>query len=404
MAYRVLYIHMIGAFGGASRSLFEIVREFPASDVSPCFVTQKGTVSTFFGELSSDIIETSGLTQFDNTRYSYYRGMRWLVALREIAYLPQTFATMRKARRLWGNVDLIHLNEFTGLIPMLIARYFFKVPVVVHVRSVARDDPQSLRTRWVNWILREKVAAVIAIDENVRASLPAGLSVDVVHNAFTPTPGREVDHDFHVKLGQLRKSSFKVGFVGNLLQVKGLYDLIEAARIIRIAGIDVEFVIVGDNGRALSGLRGSILKALGLANDVKADLERLIVEYALGDSFHLLGFTADIQRIYPILDVLCFPSHYDAPGRPIFEAAFSAVPSIVAVHEPRPDTLIPGKTGLAVSPRDPEALAKAIISLALDRDGARLMGQAAQEMALENFDVKKNSRQMLAVYRRCLDR
>jgi glycosyltransferase involved in cell wall biosynthesis len=141
-----------------------------------------------------------------------------------------------------------------------------------------------------------------------------------------------------------------------------------------------------------------------LANDVKADLEQLIAEYALDETFHLMGFTADIQRVYPTLDVLCFPSHYDAPGRPIFEAAFSAVPSIVAVREPRPDTLIPGKTGLAIAPRDPEALAQAIISLAANRDGARAMGRAAQAMARENFDVKKNSQKMLALYRRCLGR
>jgi glycosyltransferase involved in cell wall biosynthesis len=140
-------------------------------------------------------------------------------------------------------VDLIHLNEFTGLVPMLIARHLFKVPVIVHVRSVARDDRHSLRTRLVNWILKEKAAAVVAIDQNVRASLPASLPVDVVHNAFTPGPGRELDCDFQAKLDQLRKSSFKVGFVGNLLRVKGLYDLIEAARIIKMADIDVEFVI-----------------------------------------------------------------------------------------------------------------------------------------------------------------
>ena len=364
MAYKVLYIHMIGAFGGASRSLFEIVRAFPETQVEPHFVTPKGSVSTFFREVGGKIIEMPGLTQFDNTRYSYYRGIRWLVGLRELMYLPGTIGALVQAKRQWGDIDIIHLNEFTGLIPMLIARYLFKVPVVVHVRSLARNDAGSLRTKWVSHVLRKKAAAIIAIDENVRASLPQDLRVDVIHNAFTPAPAAAFDAVFDGKLKALRSTSVKVGFVGNLLKVKGLYDLVEAARIVKDQGIDVEFVIVGDNGRSLKGSRGRLLKTLGLAHDVKADLEALVEKYGLQDTFHLLGFTADIQRFYPQLDILCFPSHYDAPGRPIFEAAFSGVPSIVAVRDPKPDTLVHGKTGLAVAPQDPGGLASAIIALA----------------------------------------
>jgi len=403
MANKVLYIHMIGAFGGASRSLFEIVRAFPATQVTPYFVTPKGNVSTFFKEIGGTIIEVPGLTQFDNTRYSYYRGIRWLVGLRELIFLPHTIGAMRRAKRDWGDVDLIHLNEFTGIIPMLIARRMFNVPVVVHVRSLARNDAGSWRTKWVNHILREKASAVIAIDENVRASLPQDLRVDVIHNAFTPAPAAAFDAVFDAKLKALRPGSVKVGFVGNLLKVKGLYDLIEAARLVKGSGIDVEFVVVGGNGRSLAGIRGRFLKALGLAHDVMADLEVLIKQYELRDTFHLFGFTADIQRFYPQLDILCFPSHYDAPGRPIFEAAFSGVPSIVAVRDPKPDTLIHGETGLAVPPQDPVALASAIMALASDRKRSINMGSAARAMAQKNFDVQTNAGLVLEVYRRCLD-
>jgi glycosyltransferase involved in cell wall biosynthesis len=401
MALKVLYIHLIGAFGGSSRSLFEVVRAFPSGEVAAHFVTQRGSVTGFFKLVGVDVIESPGMTQFDNTRYSFYRGVRWLVAMRELLYLPATVLALWRARRKWGHMDLIHLNEFTGLIPMLVARWLFGAPVVVHVRSVARVDPASWRTRWVNNVLMKKVAAVVAIDENVRASLPSTLPVEVIHNAFTPSAERAADEAFHVRLGSLRPTSYKVGFVGNLLRVKGLYDLVEAARIVKQAGLDVEFVIVGENARKLTGLRGTLLKKLGLAQDVRADLESLIAEYDLADSFHLMGFTTDIQRVYQSLDMLCFPSHYDAPGRPIFEAAFSGIPSVVAVRDPRPDTLVDGVTGLAVPPRDPGALANAIMFLAGDREKSRAFGDAARNMAHRNFDVKTNSARLLAVYRRC---
>lgn len=404
MVLKVLYIHLIGAFGGSSRSLFEATRAFPPGEVEGYFVTQQGSVTRFFSEVGAGIIETPGFTQFDNTRYSYYRGVRWLIVLRELAYLPSTVLALWRARQRWGRMDLIHLNEFTGLIPMLIARRLFGAPVIVHVRSVARDDPRSLRTRWVNRVLTKNVGAVVAIDENVRASLPAELPVQVIHNGFTPAAEREPDLCFQEHLKKLRPASYKVGFVGNLLRVKGLYDLVEAARIVKRSGIDVEFLIVGDNARTLDGIKGHLLKKLGLAQDVRADLKYLINDYGLTDSFHLMGFTTDIQRVYQSIDLLCFPSHYDAPGRPIFEAAFSGIPSIVAVRDPKPDTLLDGVTGLAVPPRDPEALAKAIISLAVSREQSRTFGNAARAMALQNFDVKANSAKLLDVYRQCVGR
>ena len=119
------------------------------------------------------------------------------------------------------------------------------MPVVVHVRSVVRNDAKSLRTRLINWMLRDKANAIIAIDENVRASLPAG-SAGRCHSQFivAGSPTGVADRSFADRL-KFRPESFKVGFVGNLLRVKGIFELIEAARLTRDRGLDVEFIIVG---------------------------------------------------------------------------------------------------------------------------------------------------------------
>src|SRR6516164_6952647 len=179
---RVLYLHMIGPFGGSSRSLFEAIGAFPPGAVQPFFVTQRGSVTRFFSRLG-EVIEARGMSRFDDTLYSRYRGVRWLVLLRELAYLPSTVAALAAAKRRWKQVDLIHVNDFIGLVPLLLARCLFASPAVVHVRSVAHDDPRSRRTQWVQRTLHHKAAAVVAIDDTVRASLPAELRVDVIHNA-----------------------------------------------------------------------------------------------------------------------------------------------------------------------------------------------------------------------------
>ena len=396
---RVLYLHMIGPFGGASRSLFEAVGAFPAGAVQPLFVTQRGSVSRFFSRLG-EVIESRGMSQFDDTRYSRYRGVRWLVLLRELGYLPFTVAALAKAKRRWQRVDLIHLNEFTGLVPLLIARRLFDAPALVHVRSVAAADTRSRRTRWVHRTLRRDARAVVAIDETVRESLPDDLPVDVIHNAFSPQAASGHDDALEKRLRALRPESFKVGFVGNLLRVKGIHELVEAARITRERGLDVEFLVVGDEVAPSRGVKARLLKSLGLAQNVRAEVEAALDREGLRERFHLLGFSAEIGRAYDKMDVLCFPSHYDAPGRPIFEAAFFGVPSIVAVRKPRADTLVDGVTGIAFPPGDAVALADAIERLARDRAGTARMGQAAREMAERTFDVTANAGALLAVYRR----
>ncbi len=397
---KVLFIHMIGTFGGASRSLTEAVRAFPSS-VEPHFVTPRGTVIPFFSKLGK-VIAVRGLSQFDNTRYSYYRGARWLVLLREILNLPATIEAIRRAHREWPDIDLIHVNEFTGIFPMWLAKRLYKVPVVVHVRSVARNDLRSWRTRWVNSFLRQNAAAIVAIDETVRQSLPLDLNVEIIHNAFTPKPVAGSDPAFQADMAKIRKTSLKIGFVGNLLKVKGILDLIEAARILKERGIDVEYVIVGDDARSSKTLRARVLSCLGINQNIRSEVEERLKTYQLGENFHLVGFMSDIAQAYRSMDVLCFPSHYNAPGRPVFEAAFSAIPSIVAVTNPTKDTLIDGETGLAVPPHDPNKLADAIATLANDRERARKMGLAALELAKRNFSVDQNALKLYAIFRRCV--
>ena len=388
---------MIGAFGGASRSLTEAIGAFPDGAVEPYFITARGSVEPFFGRLGP--VETAlGMSQFDNTRYSHYRGLRWLVALRELAYLPATIGAIRRARSRWGEFDLIHVNEFTGVFPWWLARRLFKVPLVVHVRSVARSDPASLRTRFVNWMFRRHAEAVVAIDETVRASLPPDLSVYVIHNAFTPHRVATDAPPLAIPQG-LRPGWFRVGFVGNLLKVKGIHELVAAAALVRDRGLNVEFIIVGDDAAPSQGLKARVLRQLGLGQNAKAEVMAEIERLGLGDRIHMLGFTQRISEAYSLMDVLCFPSHFDAPGRPVFEAAFAGKPAIVCLSDPKPDTLIDGVTGLAIPARNPVALADAIERLYRNSELARSMGEAAAEMAHRTFDPQKNAADLLALYR-----
>ncbi|QDW39791.1 glycosyltransferase family 4 protein [Bradyrhizobium sp. KBS0727] len=397
---KVLYLDSDGPLGGASRSLFEVVRPLSAGAVDPYFVAVQGTALNFYSQIAKDMVVTRGLTKFDNTRYSYYRGVRWLILIREMFYFPFTILALLRARARWKTVDVIHVNEVLCIIPGLIARWLFRAPLVVHVRSPTRMDEESIRCRWLFERLRRKAAAIIAINETTRATLPTSLDVDVIQNSFTPKKLARPDEAMQAKLDALRPTSLKIGFVGNLHHSKGLFDLLEAARLVRAAGRDVEYVIVGGVTVVDQGLKARLLDAAGLAQNVQEELAVRVGEEGLSGSFHLLGPTVDIQRVYERIDVIAFPSHFDAPGRPVFEAAFSSVPSIVAVENPFPDTLVDGETGLAIPGRNPQKLAAAIMHLADHPEHVRRMGANARKLAEKNFNPEANARKLLAVYAR----
>jgi glycosyltransferase involved in cell wall biosynthesis len=387
-------------FGGASRSLMELIEAFPPGAVRAHVIVQRGAFARMLKQAGIEVLETRGIAQFDCTRYGHYRGLRWLILLRELYYLPFTFGALYEARRRWPKIDVVHINDTTPAAAIALAGRYFQVPVVVHARALLAGQVIPRRMRFLAKLLTRRAQAVIAIDESVCASLPVQIDAHIVHNGFAPGLGPRTAPP--PLLADLSPESLKIAMVGSLSAMKGAYEFVEAARIVAGKRLEVDFIFVGDDIRWLKGLRGWLVQALGFGRPVRAELERLVADYGLRDRIHFVGFTTEIKGIYDAIDLICFPSHLDAPGRPVFEAAFSGVPSIVAMRAPRPDTLIDGETGLCIPARDPQALAAAIERLYHDRAAVKRMGERARALALANFDIRRNAKTVLNLYRQLL--
>jgi glycosyltransferase involved in cell wall biosynthesis len=386
----VLYIHATGPFGGASKSLCELIRAFPQGTVRPIVLCPRGTAAEHFARAGARVITARGISKWDHTRFSFYRGLRWLLLLRELLYALPTTLALRRIRAQNLGIDLVHANDVTALAPGVLASRMLGVPLVTHVRSLQNADPRLWRTRAQNRAIARHAARVIAIDETVRRTLPASLKVDVIHNGIRV---RSADS------GEDSPRPFRVAMVGLLLRLKGVFEFLEAARLCRERGVRAEFWIAGENAREVKGLRGRLLAHFGFSEDVRTQLEAGIARHGLGESVKLLGFVADVERIYRSIDVLCFPSHLDAAGRPVFEAGWFGVPSIVAARDPLPDTLADGESGLCIPEPNAASLADAIERLYRDRALATRLGQGARRLAETYFDQDRNSATMLSLYR-----
>lgn len=387
---RILFLHPASAFGGASKSLIELFGCLRASGVQGTVLGPDGPACMAFAEAGMDVRKVEGLSQFDNTRYGYYRGLRWIILLRELFLLPFSIAALWRMRH--QHFDVLHVNEVTLLPLGIIAKYLFRLPMVVHVRSLQRPDGTGFRTKLVNAGLRRYADAVVPIDHTVAATLAQDLPMSIVHN------GLRINGQLQRLSSRSAGEPVRVGFLGVLIPLKGIYELIEAMRILKDREVRIECLIAGENARALSGLKAWALCKLGFAHDVRADLERLIDEYDLRDQIRLLGFVGDVRLLYPQLDILCFPSHLNAAGRPVFEAAFYSIPSVVAVADPVPDALVHEVTGLAIPRPEPELLADALQRLAENTEFRLTLGRQARRWAEENFVIEANALLMHRVY------
>jgi glycosyltransferase involved in cell wall biosynthesis len=398
----ILYIHPVGVFGGASRSLLELLRAFSGSSIEMRVICPKGQVAAILEKENTSVVTASGLSQFDNTYFSHYRGLRWLITIRELAFALPTLIALRTAKHEWGDVDIVHVNELSAIPVALMARFFFKAPLVMHVRSVQRPMADGLRGKLLKYLVRHYVDQLVAIDCTVRESLPKDLSVEIVRNGFpSPNPPRAKPARATNRLFS-KDNPLRVGCVGGLLKLKGVYEFVEAAHKCNQSGLSVEFILVGENPRKLRGLKGYFLKRFGFATDALSELNALIGKYNLHDTVKILGFTHDVKSVYDSIDLLCFPSHLNACGRPVFEAAFSGVPSIVAIDNPQEDTILNGHTGICIPAKSPIAIAEAIMFFYSHPGELERMGEAAFQLAKKNFDIDSNAKKMIDIYNRLL--
>ena len=80
------------------------------------------------------------------------------------------------------------------------------------------------------------------------------------------------------------------------------------------------------------------------------------------------------------------------------------VPTIATSVGGFPDVVVPGETGWLVPPRDPVALADAIMDVLRDPVASRRMAATGRQRAQRLLDVRENAREIADIYRTILTR
>lgn len=170
-------------------------------------------------------------------------------------------------------------------------------------------------------------------------------------------------------------------FVGRQEKRKGLIYLLQAYDLVKRQVEDARLIIVGPDG----GSRKECLRAID-------DMRLRDVLFT--------GFVSydDLPRYYQSATVFCAPNlGNESFGIVLLEAMAAGAPVIASDIEGFAAVVNQGVDGVLVPPRDPKALAEAIMALLCDEEQRQMMAGAGREKA-KGYDWSRIARETIAYY------
>ncbi|WP_462180677.1 glycosyltransferase family 4 protein [Pseudoalteromonas gelatinilytica] len=254
-------------------------------------------------------------------------------------------------------------NTFRAKVTKLIASVFYKAALSQQFKTVIfqNTSDESILTH---------VAKLNSSDKVLIKGSGADLSV----------------YDFKP---ESRDQSPKVVMACRLLKEKGVYQFVEAAKIVKASYPNAEFLLVGTPD-------------LENPNTVKqAEIDNWVNEGVI----NYLGHRNDIPDIFSSSNIVCLPSFYGEGVPKVLIEAAACGRAIVTTDNPGcRDAVIEGKTGLTVPVRDPNKLAEALTQLIENTQLRLSMGQQGRKFAEQEFDVNSVVDKHLEIYSSLLSR
>ena len=230
---------------------------------------------------------------------------------------------------------------------------------------------------WNRWLYGSAARRVVTTGEFLRKQLLRTLRLPEEHVISIPT-GIELKSFSRAPRADLGipPGATVFGIVATLRSWKGHQDLLDAFSRIEREG-DFHLVIAGDGPQ-------------------RPFLEKRIASPRV----HLLGHREDVPEVLAALDCFVLPS-YANEGVPqaIMQAMASGLPVISTRVGAITEAVREGETGVFVPPRDPAALAAAMLDLARSPQKRADLGSAGRRVAQRDFSLERMLDRMEAVFR-----
>ncbi|PWU24738.1 MAG: hypothetical protein C5B48_04835 [Candidatus Rokuibacteriota bacterium] len=175
-----------------------------------------------------------------------------------------------------------------------------------------------------------------------------------------------------------------IAAISRLSPSKGLEYFLQAARVIAAKRDDAHFLLVGE---AAPWDRG-------YGEQLAAYVDRL----GLTRRVIFTGLRLDVPRILSEITVSVLPSLTEGLSNVLLESMAAGVPVVATRVGGNPEAVEDEVTGLLVPPRDPGALATAILRMLDDRELATRFGLASRRLVAQRFSIAGAVRETERLY------
>ena len=296
-------------------------------------------------------------------------------------YIWSIFAAVRKLLKEGWVPDIIHAHVYSAGVPAVILGKIYKIPVVVteHWTAFPRHALRKsdvLKARFA--MNRAKIILPVSKD------LEGAIKYYGIRNRFRVVPNVVNTEIFYPSLNKNTSDKKRILLVSLLSPIKGIPYLLQALAQLKEKRKDFVLDIVGDGPNRQE--YEDLTKKLQLDETVK---------------FHGLKTKEDVAEFMRDCDFFVLPSLWENLPCVLIEAMASGVP-VISTDVGGIKEMINENVGLLVSPKDTEALEKAIEYI-LDNYTNYSPGKIA-EYARGKFSYAVVGRQLDVIYKEVLAR
>lgn len=395
----ILFVTSAKRIGGAEQTLLFILKNLNQDLFSPSIlIPEEGLLFDELKKMKVKIIKSKSVKKlnlfkmtFRIGNFKFYNPLTIIINAIVIGFyfFSSITAIYLILRRL--KVDILHVNSEDIAVRALLAAKSMRKPTIFFVFGILKSNIETLALRKLinapfktvcasNAIRRSILSDVKNIDKVKTIYL--GIDLHLFNEQIDIVQSKQLSES--LKLGNL-----VIGIAGRFDPLKGHETFLEAASKVADNVNDISFLIVGSWVLDFEKPRVNFLKQYA---------EKL----GLKEKVIFTDFTADVRKYYHLMDIVVVPSWEEPLGLVTLEAMACGKPVIGTNSGGTPEIIQDQVSGILVPPRDPVALARAIIRLSEDGELRKRLSSEGRKIIEEFFNGSRFINDIESIYKEAI--
>jgi sugar transferase (PEP-CTERM/EpsH1 system associated) len=283
--------------------------------------------------------------------------------------------------------DVVHTRNL-GTLDMQPVAWLAGVPVRIHGEhgwDIHDPDGTSPKFRRRRRLLAPLIHRFMAVSQNLESWLLEKVGIPTAKVARICNG---VDLSRFGAASSVRGAGGGVVVVGSVTRFEPIKDPLNLARAFVLArhhlarhkpDIDLRLLMVGDG-------------------PLRAEVENYLKSAGVEASVQLPGASADVPYWLARMDIFALGSKREGISNTVLEAMAAGLPVIASATGGNLELVVPSQTGALVPPENPQALADALVTYAVDPALRRASGTAAAQRAQTEYSLEVMVERYAAFY------